>query len=360
MAVKGSLALLRHRIAPGDSHLLRLVDMANAAVDRGTRLTSKLLGFSRKQALLSIPIDVAAAIEGMAGLLSSTLGAAIWLETKLPAALWPIAIDPSQFETAILNLALNARDAMPSGGRLLITAANRAVPREEAKPDLPSGEYVSLTIADSGLGMSDETLVRAFEPFFTTRAMGEELGLGLAQVHGLVRQSGGQVKITSHPGSGTRVTILLPRTVDDPVSYPSNSPVTNNAPGKPDRVILLVDDDDDVRDMTASLLIEGGYSVVQAVDWTSALACLADPVQQINFVIADYAMPAMSGRVLLNRVRAMQPDMPMLLVMGYADFTALTGDELPADQIVRKPFRGDEFLARIQLVWDRQLSPSAE
>jgi signal transduction histidine kinase/ActR/RegA family two-component response regulator len=359
-AVMGSLELMRRRIAPGDAHLLRLVDMAGLAVERGTRLTSKLLGFSRNQPLLSVPIDVAAALEGMAALLSSTLGAAIWLETKLSPGLWIVAIDPNQFETAILNLALNARDAMPSGGRLLITAINRTIPPSEATLDLPAGDYVSVTVADSGMGMSEETLARAFEPFFTTRALGEGAGLGLSQVHGLVRQSGGDVRINSRAGAGTRVTMLLPRTFQEPVQYASNAPVVKSPAPADDRTILLVDDDDDVRDVMASLLTDGGYGVVQAADGEAALACLADTDQSIRFVIADYAMPGMSGRELLMRVRGIRPDLPVLLVTGYADFTALSGDELLADQIVRKPFRGNELLARIRLVWDRELSPSAE
>jgi CheY-like chemotaxis protein len=294
----------------------------------------------------------------MSGLLASTLGAAIWLETKLSPGLWTVAIDPNQFETAILNLALNARAAMPSGGRLLIAAANRATGPEEATPDLPQGDYVSVTVSDSGHGMSEEILARAFEPFFTTKAMGEGAGLGLAQVHGLVRQSGGDVTITSRTGAGTRVTMLLPRTLDAPVQYASSAPVIAPPPDAADGTILLVDDDDDVRDVTAALLMDGGYSVVQAADGQAALACLADPAARIRFVIADYAMPGMSGRDLLNQIRAIRPDLPVLLVTGYADFTALTGDELLADQIVRKPFRGAELLARIILVWERELSPA--
>ena len=360
-AVLGSLELLRRRIGPGDGKLLRLLDMANSAVERGTRLTSKLLGFARRQPLLSVPIDVAASIEGMAGLLATTLGAAIWLETKLSPGLWTIAIDPNQFETAILNLALNARNAMPSGGRLLITAVNHAVLPPEATPDLPPGDYVSVTVTDSGIGMTEEVVLRAFEPFFTTQKMGEGAGLGLSQVHGLVRQSGGDVRIISRPGAGTRVTMLLPRSFEEPVQYASSAPVVPVVPpADPDRTILLVDDDADVRDVTAALLQDGGYTVVQAANGAAALACLADPAHNIRFVIADYAMPGMSGRDLLNHVREIRPDLPVLLVTGYADFTALTGDELLTDQIVRKPFRSNELLARIHVIWERELSPAPD
>jgi CheY-like chemotaxis protein len=208
--------------------------------------------------------------------------------------------------------------------------------------------------------MTEDVLARAFEPFFTTQKMGEGAGLGLSQVHGLVRQSGGEVKIVSRPGAGTRVTMLLPRSFEEPVRYAGGASVPAVQPADPSRTILLVDDDPDVRDVTAALLLDGGYSVVQAADGAAALACLADPAHQIRFVIADYAMPGMSGRELLNRVSAIRPDLPVLLVTGYADFTALTGDELLTDQIVRKPFRGNELLARIQLIWERELSPAPE
>ncbi len=357
-AVLGSLELLRRRIPAGDDRLLRLLDTANAAVERGARLTSKLLGFSRRQPLLSVPIDVAAAIEGMAGLITSTLGGAVWLETKLSVGLWPVSVDPNQFEAAILNLALNARDAMPDGGRLTILASNRVVGPEHATVDLPPGEYVSVTVADSGRGMSEETLARVFEPFFTTQAPGMGSGLGLSQVHGMVRQSGGDVRIETRLGIGTRVTMLLPRSLADPVPYVAAGPPPRAAPAfAPDRTMLLVDDDDDVREVTAALLSDSGYTVLQAASGASALELLADASRRIRFVIADYAMPGMTGRELLNHVRQTRPDLPFLLITGYADFAALTDDGLLADQIVRKPFRSGELIDRIQLVWERKLRP---
>ena len=354
-AVLGSLELLRRRIAPEEAELVRLLDTASAAVERGTRLTAKLLGFSRKQPLLTVPIDVAATIEGMAAFLASTLGAEIWMETRLSPDLWTTAIDPNQFETAILNLALNARDAMPAGGRLVIAASNRVVGPAQALPELPAGDYVAVVVTDSGRGMSEEVLARAFEPFFTTQGLGMAAGLGLSQVHGVIRQSGGDVRIDSRLGQGTRVTLLLPRTLQAPVRYASTGPASLSSQPRPDRVILLVDDDDDVRDVTASLLMDGGYAVIQAPSGPAALVCLGDPAKRIRFVVADYAMPGMNGHELLNRVREVRPDLPVLLITGHADFSAVTTEDWAADHILRKPFRGRELIGRIEAIWQRDV-----
>jgi signal transduction histidine kinase/ActR/RegA family two-component response regulator len=359
-AVLGSLELLRRRIAPEEMDVVRLLDTAHAAVERGTRLTAKLLGFSRKQPLLTVPIDVATTIEAMAALLASTLGAEIWMETRLSPSLWTTAIDPNQFETAILNLALNARDAMPGGGRLLIAASNRVVTPGPGPLDLPAGDYVAVVVTDSGRGMSDDVLARAFEPFFTTQGPGLAAGLGLSQVHGLVRQSGGEVRIDSRLGQGTRVTMLLPRTLQAPVRYASTGPASLPLQPRPDRVILLVDDDDGVRDVTASLLMDGGFTVVQAASGPAALVCLADSAKRIRFVVADFAMPGMNGHELRNQVRQVRPDLPVLLITGYADFSAVTKGEWAAADILRKPFRGKELIGRIEAMWEWEVNPSPE
>ena len=355
--VLGSLELLRKRLSSDDAGPRRLVDTATLAVERGARLTSQLLAFSRKHPLVLVPVNVVAAIESMAELLATTLGATVRIETRLQPGLWDALLDPNQFEAAILNLALNARDAMPGGGRLTIAADNRVLPAGGA---LPAGDYVCVMVIDSGVGMSEDVLNRAFEPFFTTKGLGVGSGLGLSQVHGMVQQSGGDIQIESRVGEGTHVTILVPRSVQ-PATPPHRSDLAaSGAPAlAPDQAILLVDDDDHVREVTAAMLVENGYNVIQANDGPSGLDALQREGDRVQLVIADFVMPGMSGRELLSQVRVLRPDLPMLLATGYADFAALTGDGLPADQIVRKPFRSSELLVRIHMVRQRRPIPTA-
>ena len=212
-AILGSLDLLRKRLPGTDLRQARLLDTATEAVERGSRLTSQLLAFSRKQPLFAVSMDVSDAIRGTVGLLTSTLDANTRLETRVAEDLWPAVLDPNQFEAALLNLALNARDAMPSGGRLVIAASNMAVTPASGWSDLADGDYVMVVVSDTGLGMSEDVVNRAFEPFFTTKAPGKGSGLGLSQVHGMVRQSGGTVLIQSRRGDGTKVTMMLPRSL---------------------------------------------------------------------------------------------------------------------------------------------------
>ena len=356
-AILGSLELLRSRVGENPKHLV-LIDAAAHAVERGSGLTSRLLAFSRKQPLLSIPVDVAAVIGGMTDLLESTLGPSVRIETRIAPDLWPAMLDPHQFETAILNLALNGRDAMPAGGRLTIAANNQVVPPHLSEQDLPAGDYVSVVVVDSGTGMTDEVISRAFEPFFTTRTLREGAGLGLAQVHGMVVQSGGRIRIASRMGDGTRVTMLLQRSLELPATREKD--LDRMAALLPPGAILLVDDDDAVREVTAAMLTTNGFDVLTAHDGSSGLAMLEDEGDRVQLVIADYMMPGMTGREFIDVVRQMRPRLAVLLATGYADFTAMvaggipmTGG-LPADQIVRKPFRSAELLAKIQMVWERQ------
>ena len=356
--VLGSLELLHKRLASGEARWASLIDRAIESVQRGSRLTSQLLAFSRKQPLLAVSVDVAEVIGGMGELLASTLGAAVRLQIKLEAGLWPVMLDPNQFEAAILNLALNASAAMPHGGRMSVVAGN-IVLTDAAATDAPPGEYVRVAVVDSGVGMSDDTVSRAFEPFFTTKEPGSASGLGLSQVHGMVRQSGGTVTISSRPGDGTTITMLLPRSMAAVV--PGLGATAD--PGRPalavDRLVLLVDDDTPVREVTAAMLMDSGYSVVTAADGPAALELLDQEGERIALVISDYAMPGMTGRELLETVRRRNPDMAVLLATGYADYPDLTGETLSLDQIVRKPFRAKELLARIHMVCDRDVSMPA-
>ncbi len=345
--ILGSLELLRKRIAGGgEAGAARLIDDATTSVERGSRLTARILAFSRKQPLLAVSVDVSEVIGGMAELLARTLGPAVRLQMKLEGGLWPVMLDPNQFEAAIVNLALNASAAMPQGGRMSVSAANVVV--TEAA-DVPPGDYVRVAVADSGTGMSAETVSRAFEPFFTTKAPGSGSGLGLSQVHGMVRQSGGTVTIDSRPGGGTAVTMLLPRSMV--AAGPDHGGLADA--GLPalaaEQLVLLVDDDRPVREVTAAMLAENGYTVVTAADGPAALDLLEREGDRIALVVTDHAMPGMTGAQLLDAVRRRRPGLAVLLATGYADYPDLTGEALSLDQIVRKPFRARELLARMRM-----------
>ena len=355
-AILGSLELLQSYNPNADEKQCRLFRTATDAVQHGSRLTSQMLAFSRKQPLLAVSVNVASTIDNLASLLSSTLGAAIQIDLRMQEGLWPANVDLNQFEAAMLNLALNARDAMPRGGRLTITAANVTLPDGSPWADLPDGEYVCVRLADTGTGMPADVLGRVFEPFFTTKETGKGAGLGLSQVHGSVRQSGGDIRIESRFGAGTVVTLMLPRSLNTPIMASPREGGTSSPALTPDQVVLLVDDDDNVRDVTEAMLLDNGYTVTTAADGAGALSILEQDTGSIALVIADYAMPGMTGLDLLARIRARRPDIALLLATGYADYGELVGDDLPLDHIVRKPFRSNELLARMQMVYARQNS----
>ncbi len=352
--ILGNLELLRKRLPAGEQRLTSLVDAAAASVDRGSRLTAQLLGFSRKQPLLAVSIDVSEALHGIGGLLAHTLGGTIRLQIRSGPELWPALLDPNQFEAAILNLALNAQAAMPNGGRLSLTADNLRLTPDTIQSGLPPGDYVRVVVADSGIGMSSDVMSRAFEPFFTTKEMGTGAGLGLAQVHGMVSQSGGAVMIDSRVGDGTTVTMLLPRAPTEPLTEGAIDTGRTLPALARDQLVLLVDDDTQVRDTTGLMLTEAGYSVVAAADGAAGLALLEREGPRVAVVIADYAMPGMTGKELLDTVRRRRPDVAILLATGYADYPDLTSATLAMDQIIRKPFRSWELLARIHMVCEHQ------
>ena len=356
--ILGSLELLRKRIGAADSRQERLLDSATRAVERGSLLTAQLLAFSHKQPLLavSVSVSVAEVIRGMVGLLESTLGPSVRLETRVNDDLWPAMLEPNQFAAAILNLALNARDAMPSGGRLRIAATNIMTTPASPVSELGIGEYVCVTVSDSGTGMPPSVVNRAFEPFFTTKEPGKGPGLGLSQVHGMVGQLGGSVTIESRVGEGTAVRIMLPRSLVEPALAAVGSDLAQPAIGRTQSV-LLVDDDEQVRTVTELMLVESGYCVVTAPDGAKAIEILEQADSPVALVIADYAMPGMTGRELLQEVKQRWPGIAVLLATGYADYAELAARELPIDQIVRKPFRTVELLGCIHMVMQRQANP---
>ncbi len=339
--VIGNLDLLARRLP--DQADRRLVEAAARSAERGAKLTQQLLAFSRKQRLSPKPVDLNRLVQGMQDLLNRTLGGLVRVETDLAQRLWHALVDPTQIEMIVLNLAINARDAMPMGGTLTIRTANVGVARLDGPDALPAGDYVLLSISDTGIGMSDAVRRRVFEPFFTTKEPGKGSGLGLSQVYGIVAQSGGTVDIESRLGQGTTVSVYLPRTAESAaIEMPTTARAATAEKGER---ILLVDDDPDVREFTASYLRSLDYEVVEADTAPKGLAAIeADP--GIDLLISDYAMPDMNGAVLARAALAQRPNLAVLLITGYAQ-TAVS-EAHGAISVLGKPFKPTELAARVQ------------
>jgi signal transduction histidine kinase/ActR/RegA family two-component response regulator len=319
----------------------RLVAMRGAA-ERGARLTAQLLAFARQQPLVPSPVDLNVVVTGMEGLMQSALGRTISIRNRLEPDPWPALVDPTQIELVILNLAINARDAMPRGGVLTIETANVHLPLPTDA--LPEGDYVMIRVSDTGVGMTPAVLAKAFEPFFTTKEIGSGSGLGLSQVFGTARQSGGDVSIESRPGEGTAVTLHLPRApVVAPVATTSPAPALGTPTDS--RPILLVDDDAAVRAITAELMRTLGYTVIEAGGGRAALACLRDD-PDIALLLTDVVMPEMSGPALAEAAQAVRPGLPVVFMSGYSDLAGVTGG-MPLGRLVRKPFRPADLTEQI-------------
>ncbi|MBU6499950.1 MAG: response regulator, partial [Rhodospirillales bacterium] len=345
-AVLGALDLLRARLPAGQENLVRLVDNARHAAERGGKLTSQLLAFSRHQQLLPVPTDLNLAIVTLTNLLGSTLGRSIRIQTDLVQDLWPAMVDPSQIEAAIINLAINARDAMPQGGVLTIGTRNLTL---GVGGNVAAGDYVAVRVGDTGTGMTPEVLGRLFEPFFTTKDIGRGSGLGLSQVHGLAVQSGGDVRVESRLGEGSTFTLLLPRAHALPAAAGPDSGAGRVMSRRRAR-ILVVDDDSDVRQMIGEMLAERGYAVVTTAGAAEALAVLEQD-GGFDAMLVDYIMPGRSGVALIEAVRAIRPAMRVLLMTGHVELRA--GEAVGAENIIRKPFnvatldeRLEQLLAR--------------
>ncbi|WP_246388737.1 response regulator [Microvirga mediterraneensis] len=338
MAVLGSLDLASRR-APDDPRLTRLLQNATYAAERGASLTQRLLSFSRQRDLRLQAVDVNQVITGMNDLLTRTLGGVIRIERHLSEGLWTAMVDPDQLELAILNLCINARDAMAENGILTLSTRNETV-NEGRIPELSGGEYVVISVADTGSGIPPEVLTRVLEPFFTTKEVGKGTGLGLPMVYGLAQQSGGTVTIHSTVGSGTMVELYLSRAAAEQEKGPQEQQAIS--PNAPKVRILLVDDDADVRTVTAAYLTEMGHRVVEAADGSSALDILkAD--DQLDLLIADFAMPGMTGTDLASKAREVRPGLGILLVTGYADPKRLPDDYL----MLHKPFSRADLAAKV-------------
>jgi signal transduction histidine kinase len=329
----GSLDLLQ-RTRVGNERQQRLIDGALQSAERAKTLVQRLLAFARRQPLQAKAVDVAALVEGIADLVASTTGPRVRVELEIAPELPAAKADANQLEMALLNLAVNARDAMPHGGILTISA--KPVTAEAGnRLALDAGTYVRLAVADNGTGMDEATLARAIEPFFSTKGVGRGTGLGLSMVHGLAAQLGGSLDITSNLGSGTTVELWLPVT-EEAVARPERTE-RPDAPAAVGRV-LLVDDEELVRATTSDMLTELGYAVVQAGSAEDALRLL-DSSPAVDLLVTDHLMPGMTGTELAQVVRSRRPEMPVLLVSGYAESAGIAAD-LPR---LTKPFRQSDL-----------------
>jgi CheY-like chemotaxis protein len=314
------------------------------AAERGAKLTGQLLAFSRRQLLVPKPVDLSDTLANMHDLLQSTLGNSVQIKTSFKSDLWRALVDPNQIELAVLNLAINARDASQVGDTITLETANATIGPPQNAYEPPAGDYVVVSVTDTGTGMTKEVLAKAFEPFYTTKEIGKGSGLGLSQVLGFAKQSGGGVRIESRVGEGTSVKIYLPRAIGTDVTLQSE---LIGAPKRTAKgaVILLVDDDSAVREVTASILRDLGHVVIEVGSGGAALDLL-ERNAHIELVILDFAMPGMNGMEVARQVRTKSPARPVIFVTGYAETSAL-GD-IDETQIVRKPFIGNELADKVQ------------
>jgi PAS domain S-box-containing protein len=355
--IAGNVDVARRQLGDAaEPRVLRALGNALVGAERAATLTQRLLAFSRRQPLNPRPIDVNRLVTGMSELLHRTLGETIAVETLLAADLWQVEVDPNQLENAILNLAVNARDAMPHGGKLTIETMNAQVEREAAggREPVAPGPYVALTVSDIGSGMDADTLARAFEPFFTTKEVGKGTGLGLSMVYGFVRQSGGHVQIHSAEGQGTSVRICLPRLAGEAAAAEERAEPA--APeGAQGETILVCEDDDDVRAYTVEMLRELGYRVLEAHDAPAALRLLERQEARFDLLFTDVVLPGgMTGAELARAARALRPGLRILFTTGYARDAIVHHGRLDAGvELIAKPFAYAELAARVREMLDR-------
>jgi PAS domain S-box-containing protein len=325
----------------------RLIAGARAAAERGAKLTSQLLAFSRQQKVAPEPVDLNRLIDGMVPLLRSSVGGSIAIDIQPEPRLSSAMADPTQLELAILNLAINARDAMPNGGAILIETANVRLGEPGSAEEPAAGDYVAVRLADTGTGIPDAVRERMFEPFFTTKEVGKGSGLGLPQVLGVLKQLGGGIGVHSSPGAGTCISIFVPR-AGSPATAEAKpaftQPASVDTPSRRARIVL-VDDDTDVRSIAAVMLSEAGYDVVEVASGAAAIGVLERHGLPVDLVLADIAMPGLNGVEFAAIVRRTWPALPVLLMTGYADTDLLRQNA--AHEVLRKPFRAGELEATV-------------
>jgi signal transduction histidine kinase len=359
--ILGNLGVLQHRLETGrissPEDMRRNVETAIRGGERAATLTQRLLAFSRRQPLAPKPLDVNKLVASTSELLRRTLGETIKIETVLAGGLWSISADANQLENSLLNLAVNARDAMPNGGKLTIETANGHLDEAYAAAhnDVDPGQYVVIAVTDTGTGMSRETLLKAFDPFFTTKEVGHGTGLGLSQVYGFVKQSGGHVKIYSEPGEGTTVKLYLPRLMATDTQSAERSEVQRYPTGAPHELVLVVEDEPDVRSFTVEMLTELGYGVVEAATGAEALRALeANP--DVRLLFTDVGLPGgLNGRQLADQARQRRPDLKVLYTTGYARNAIVHHGKLdPGVELIGKPFTYADLAKKVRRVLEQE------
>jgi signal transduction histidine kinase/ActR/RegA family two-component response regulator len=349
------LNLAQRKLAAGDTDVQRFIDGAIDGAQRAAELTRRLLAFSRQQPLAPRRLNLNRLVADMSELLNRTLGETIEVEAILGAGLWNVEVDPAQLESAILNLSVNARDAMPQGGRLTIETSNAHVDTRYAKDyAIAEGQYVLIGITDTGTGMAPDVMEKAFDPFFTTKDVGKGTGLGLSQVYGFVRQSGGSVKIYSETGIGTTVKIYLPRSLVGEVEEPRAQAPTVHS-GTAGELVMVVEDEERVRAMAVEALQELGYTVIEMPGPREALAAIAAG-QVPALLFTDVVMPEMSGRELVDRVKKMTPDITVIYTTGYTRNAIVHNGTLDAGtELLSKPYTFDELALKVRSILDRSM-----
>jgi len=346
----GSLELLRRRVSRGKlDDLDSLIDLCVTSANRAAGLTHRLLAFSRRQSLDSKPVEINQLVVSMGELLQRSINESIKLDMRLTGELWTAEADPNQLESALLNLVINARDAMPGGGQLLVETSNRHLDNvfTAAYGTLTPGDYVELSVSDTGCGIPENVMGRVFDPFFTTKPIGQGTGLGLSMIYGFARQSRGHVTLHSEVGKGTTVSLFLPRFIGE---------ITANLPADPalppfanaGETVLIVEDDPAVRVLVSAVLKELGYAFVEASDADTAVPIIESD-QRIDLMISDVGLPGMNGRQLAEIGRQIRPDLKVLFITGYAEHAVVRGGFLdPGMQLITKPFTFDLLTAKVR------------
>ena len=353
--ITGALELMRRKLASGrldPPNAERYISIAQGAAERAAALTHRLLAFARRQTLDPKPTDVGHLVHGMQDLIKRSVGPAIDLQISTDPALWPARVDAGQLDNALLNLCINARDAMPDGGRLVVRASNQCLSNAVARDHgLVPGDYLCLSVRDTGVGMSPAVIARAFEPFYTTKPLGEGTGLGLSMVYGFAQQSGGQLKIQSEVGHGTSMLLYLPRHLGEATGIrgdPSQEPI---GPARAAASVLVVDDEPTVRVLITEVLEEMGLHAIESPDGQAALKVLQSEVT-IDLMITDVGLPGgLNGRQLADAALTLRPGLKVLFITGYAESTlAVGGLSDPDMHILTKPFELLSLVEKIRLL----------
>ena len=351
--ISGSLELLSARIVQGRvNDIDRYVAAAQGAAKRAAALTHRLLAFSRRQTLDPKPTDINRLASGMEDLIRRTVGPLVTVETVGAVGLWITLVDPNQLENSLLNLAINARDAMPDGGRLTIETGNRWLDEHAARErDLPPGQYVSLCVSDTGTGMTPDVIARAFDPFFTTKPIGQGTGLGLSMAYGFARQSGGQIRIYSEPDRGTMVCLYLPRHHGQEAAATAPAALAEAPRAEIGETVLVVDDEPTVRMLVADVLDSLGYIAIEAADGPAGLKVLQSNAR-IDLLVSDVGLPGgMNGRQMVDAALVTRPTLKVLFITGYAENAVLGNGYLePRMHVLSKPFAMEALATRIKAI----------